>query len=49
MTEDGEVFCLWGWQITKKAETTHEYAKAYEKERKLCKKCFDIDIGERSK
>ena len=48
MTEDGEVFCLWGWQITKKAESTQEYAKAYEKERKLCKDCFDIDIEERS-
>lgn len=47
MTEDGEVFCLWGWTITENAESTQEYAKAYEKERKLCNKCFDIDIGER--
>ena len=49
MTEDGEVFCLWGWTITENAESTQEYAKAYEKERKLCKKCFDIDIGERKR
>ena len=45
MTEDGEVYCYWGWEITRKAFETDEYKKAYEEERKLCKKCFDIDIG----
>lgn len=46
MTEDGEVFCLWGWTITEKAIKTEEYRKAYEEERILCKECFDIDIGD---
>lgn len=45
MTEDGEVYCYWGWEITKNAFDTDEYKKAHEEERKLCKKCFDIDIG----
>ena len=35
----------WGWGTTPKAETTVEYQKAYEKEREICKKVFDIDIG----
>lgn len=46
MTEDGDVFCCWGWTITKKAFDTEEYKKAYAKERQICKECFDIDIGE---
>lgn len=46
LTEDGEIFCLWGWRITDKAINTLEYIKAFEEERKLCKECFDIDIGE---
>ncbi len=46
ISEDGEVYCLWGWTITKKAYSTEEYKKAYEIEREICKKCFDIDIGE---
>lgn len=29
MTEDGEVFCLWGWRITDQAHETEEYQKAY--------------------
>ena len=45
-TEDGEVYCCWGWTITKKAFSTEEYKKAHEEERELCKKCFDIDIGD---
>lgn len=45
-TEDGEVYCLRGWGITEKAKETKEYQKAHEEERELCKKCFDIDIGE---
>ena len=35
-----------GWKITDKAKDTEEYKKAWEEERALCKKCFDIDIGE---
>lgn len=46
LTEDGEVFCLWGWRITDKTINTLEYKKAFEEERKLCKKYFDVDIGE---
>lgn len=46
MTEDGEVYCCWGWRVTNKAFNTDEYKKAHEEERELCKKCFDIDIGE---
>ena len=45
-TEEGEVYCLWGWTITDKALTTNEYKKAHDEEREICKKCFDIDIGE---
>lgn len=48
-TEDGEVYCLWGWSITEKAFTTKEYIKAYGEERELCKKCFDLDIGDAKK
>ena len=48
MTEDGDVFCYWGWTITKKAFSTEEYKKAYAKERGICKEAFDIDIGESS-
>lgn len=46
MSEYGDVFCYWGWTITDKARSTEEYKKAYAEERALCKKCFDIDIGE---
>lgn len=35
-----------GWTITDKAKETEEYKKAWEEERALCKKCFDMDIGE---
>lgn len=45
ITEDGDVFCYWGWTITPKVFSTEEYIKAHEKERELCEKCFDIDIG----
>lgn len=45
MTEDGEVYCLWGWCITEKAHETEEYKKAYEKERNLCIECFGWDCG----
>jgi hypothetical protein len=31
---------------TDKAKETEEYRKAREEERELCKKCFDMDIGE---
>ena len=46
MTEYGEVFCYHGWHITEKAYDTNEYKKAHEEERKVCRKCFGIDIGE---
>ena len=46
MTEDGEVYCLWGWTITKATHSTEEYKKAYEEERNIVKECFDFDIGE---
>lgn len=45
-TEDGQVYCYWGWTITDKALNTNEYKKAHDEERELCKKCFNIDIGE---
>ena len=32
--------------MKKTTNTTEEYKKAWEEERALCKKCFDIDIGE---
>lgn len=35
-----------GWTITNKVKETEEYRKAWEEERELCKKCFDMDIGE---
>ena len=46
MTEDGDVFCYWGWKITEKAFSTEEYKKAFTEERDLCKKCFSIDMRE---
>lgn len=46
MTEDGVIFCLHGWEVTRKAFDTEEYKKAFEEERELCKKCFGIDIGQ---
>ena len=36
----------YGWTITDKAKETEEYKKAWEEERDLWKKCFDMDIGE---
>lgn len=35
-----------GWGITEKTKNTEEYKKAWEKERAIFKKCFDMDIGE---
>lgn len=46
MSEEGEVYCFWGWTITKAAHSTEEYKKAHEEERKIVKECFDFDIGE---
>jgi repressor of nif and glnA expression len=43
-TEEGKVFCIHGFGITDKAIETKEYKKAFEEEKELCKKCFDIDI-----
>ena len=36
----------YGWTITDKAKETEEYKKAWEEKRELCKKYFDMDIGE---
>ena len=47
MEEDGQVFCLRGWGITRKAVDTKEYEKAFEKERELCKEYLGIDIGQK--
>lgn len=49
MSEDGEVYCYWGWTVTKDAHSTKEYKMAYEVERKLVKECFGYDIGELNK
>ena len=45
-TEDGEVFCYWGWTVTEKAYSTEEYIRAHNEERAICNECFQIDIGE---
>lgn len=42
--EDGNVYCMRGFGITERAKQTQEYKKAFEEEKKICKKCFDIDI-----
>lgn len=39
----------WGWGTTLKAHDTDEFKKAWAREREICKKCFDIDIGEGEK
>ncbi len=46
-TEDGYVYCLHGWKITEKAKNSDEYKKAFEQEKELCKKCFNIEIVEK--
>lgn len=43
MTEDGQLYCIWGWTITEKAQSTKEFQIAYEEE-KLCREAFNIDI-----
>ncbi len=35
-----------GYVVTEKGKNTNEYRLAHEVERKICKECFDIDIGE---
>lgn len=44
--DDYSCFLFVGWRLTDKAKETEEYKKAWEEERALCKKCFDMDIGE---
>ena len=39
-------YLLTGWHTTKKARETPEYRKAYDRERRICKEIFNIDIGE---
>lgn len=38
-------YIMRGYKITKKAEKTIEYKKAYEEERKIVKEIFGFDIG----
>lgn len=47
VTEDGN-FIVAGFCITAKAKQTSEYASAWERERKICKEIWDIDIGEQN-
>lgn len=35
-----------GYIVTEKGKKTNEYRLAHEVERKICKECFDIDIGD---
>lgn len=42
--EEGNVYCMRGFTITEKAKQTQEYMKALEEEKKIVKKCFEIDI-----
>jgi predicted ArsR family transcriptional regulator len=35
-----------GYVVTKEGTKTSQYKLAHEVERRLCKECFDIDIGE---
>lgn len=35
-----------GYTVTEKGKNTPEYRLAYETERRICKECFDFDIGE---
>lgn len=35
-----------GYIVTEKGKKTNEYKLAHEVERKICKECFDIDIGD---
>jgi hypothetical protein len=35
-----------GYIVTEKGKKTNEYKLAHELERKICKECFDIDIGD---
>lgn len=44
--DDYSCFPCNGWRLTDKAKETEEYRRAWEEERELCKKCFDMDIGE---
>ena len=35
-----------GWVVTEKGRKTHEYRSAHEIERRICKECFEFDIGD---
>lgn len=35
-----------GYIVTEKGKDTEEYRTAWEVERRICKECFEIDIGE---
>jgi DNA-binding PadR family transcriptional regulator len=35
-----------GYVLTEKGKDTDEYRQAWERERQICKECFDFDIGD---
>lgn len=35
-----------GYVVTEKGRNTNEYRQAHEIERRICKECFDFDIGD---
>ena len=41
--DDYSCFLFVGWRLMDKAKETEEYKKAWEEERALCKKCFDME------
>lgn len=43
--DEGRAFCYHGYGVTKAAESTEEYKRAYEEERRLCLEVFGMDIG----
>ena len=46
-SEYHEHFCIYsGFSITRKAMLTKEYRSAHEREREICRECWNIDIGE---
>ncbi len=46
LSDDEGNYILRGFSITDKAKQTDEYIKAWNEEREICKRIFDIDIGE---
>lgn len=44
-TEDGKVYCINGYCLTKKGTQTKECKQAWEEERQICENVFGFDIG----